>query len=163
MRPRLLRAAIVREVALTWLDEPGHAFDARTFAQVHRVSALEVGRVLVDLRDAGQVFLRREDDTCAPHTVTLTREGQRMWMQEQAESCLPGIRQQLRAVYQVLQTADRPLSVAQLETEVPFTARRVRQVLLIMHSLGTMQATLGQDGAFADIHVPGSLGAIQTG
>ncbi|GHF65002.1 hypothetical protein HNQ07_004648 [Deinococcus metalli] len=150
MKPRDVRAAIMDELALAWLQVPGHAFVSWALAEAHGLNVLSVGRALVELREAGSVLLYRPDGDAMLVSVVLTPQGQVAWIHDRAESCLPGVRAQQRLVYQFLQQQE-PISAATLEASLGLPALRVHQLVLIMRSLGSVQAAVDAAGHFTKI------------
>lgn len=152
MKSSELRAAIVEELALSWLQVPGHAFVSWQFADVHGLNALELNRALMDLREAGWILLNQWEGTVLPGGVVLTAQGQVAWIHDRAESRLPGVRAQQRLVFQFLQR-HQPVSAGTLETRLGLPGWRVHQLVLIMRSLGSVQAAVDDRGQFTEIQV----------
>ncbi|GHF61439.1 DNA-binding MarR family transcriptional regulator [Deinococcus metalli] len=160
MKPRDVRAAIMDELALAWLQVPGHAFVPWALAEAQGVNVLSVGRALVELREAGSVLLYRQEGDAMLVSVVLTPQGQAEWINDRAESCLPGVRVQQRLMYQLLQRQEH-VSAATLEAFLGLPALRVRQLVLIMRSLGSVQAAVDAAGHFTEIRVRRSAEGIR--
>ncbi|THF85594.1 hypothetical protein E7T09_16735 [Deinococcus sp. KSM4-11] len=151
MKPRELRELITDELALTWLQVPGHTFSPVAFARTQGVSAVDVGRALLRLQDAGHVLLSRSAGVSGV-TAVLTPFGQRDWVSGLAASSLAGSRAQMRQAYQFVQAA-QPVTAQDVQEHLALPAERVHQLLLMLRSLGSIQAAVDAEGRFTDVRV----------
>ena len=145
-----LKQTVVDELALTWLQVPGHAFALSTFAWAQGMMALELERVLLELEREGAVRVQYHGLGVRPVTVVLTQEGRVGWIHGRSATLLPGSDQQLLELTAWLQRSG-PVSEHDIDRKLWVSPVRAHQLVLMLRGLGRVRAAVGADGRFEGV------------
>lgn len=150
MDVQTLKQTVVDELALTWLQVPGHVFVLPGFAWTRGVMALEVERVLLEMEREGVVRLQYAAHGGRPAGVVLTPDGQVSWIHGRSATLLLGADEQLLELTVWLPHAGL-VSERDIDRRLWVTPLRAHQLVLMLRCLGRVHAAVGVDGRFEGV------------
>ena len=150
MNRGVLQQTIIDELALTQLQEPGHAFSLPDFVWLQGMLGVEVERVVRALERDGTVRVQYAGAGMIPVAVRLTQDGLAHWIDSRSATLLPGSQEQLQVLKAYVQRSG-PVSTQDIEHSLSVPPLRAHQLVVLLRSLGLVSAAVDAAGQFTAI------------
>lgn len=150
MNRQILKQTLLDELALTCLQVPNHAFSLPDFIRAQGMLGVEVERVVLELAQDGLIRLQYAGPDQQPTGARLTHDGLVHWLYRRSATLLPGAEEQLQVLRGYLQRSG-PVSAQDIEQRLSVPPLRAHQLVILMRSLGQVQAAVDAAGQFTAI------------
>ncbi|MFC3833462.1 hypothetical protein [Deinococcus rufus] len=150
MDRQTLAQAVVDDLALTWLQVPGHAFSLSGFARARGLTSAEVERAVLGLAREGVVRVQYARSALTLTAVVLTHAAQERWIHDRSAALLPGSERQLLRVTTWLHRVG-PVAEQDIVRKLGVLPSRAHQLVVMLRCLGRVQAAVGVGGRFEEV------------